>query len=520
MKNIGLIICLGVFLFCCGCVKKNQTESEQILGSLFGKIDSKTYAIADLMAFTSMRYYHPVRVMSDRFPGNRITTTLFVETQALFPEAQNYKKQVMDGQEWKWKERYLAGHFYLVDVIDKNMGATDKEIYDYYKKNRTQLEAEYGVAEGDSALDIRARVFIVKTLFLKKYPPSEEFKASLSGFSQDDIETRWFDQISNNREQFFRNEAYKKKYDKDFPKDNVKDELINTDKLITDADVKTVSAWIDRGVNISENVVVAKMASWILFSKEAEKINFVKTEGFKKTKEQFEKFEIVRYFVDEILPNKISNNFTPNKDFVTFAVSDKKRALPSNVSEEEIAAFSDSLISIMYEMSIIEYIHQKRAKANVQFLQSDYVDMFDKTPAQIKQEADSLAINQNIERAKKIYRDLNEWFLYSPEGKFAYLEAAKLQIDAKLYSEAINSYRNFLLYGGESSEWCEAMFMIGNNYEQLEKYPFAALNYRWILKNLPDCSWASHTEFLYLHLGEPTPDIEELRQESIRQGRE
>jgi hypothetical protein len=382
------------------------------------------------------------------------------------------------------------------------------------------LEAEYGIAEGDSALDVRARIFVVKTLFLKKYPPTEEFKTTLSGFSQEDIETRWFDQIANDRESFFRNELYKKKYGKDFPSGDIKDELVNTEKVITEAELKMISAWIDKKMSISENVVAAKMISWILFCEEAKRINYVKTEGFKKTMEQFEKFEIVRYFVDEILPTKISSNFTPNKEFVKFAIVDKKRTASLNVSEEEVTAFSDSLKSIMFEAHIIEYIHQKRAKANVQLLQSDYIDMFDKTPAQIKKEADSLATNQNIERAKKIYRDLNEWFLYSPEGKSAYLQTAILQTDAKSYSDAINSYRNFTLYGEDSSELCEAMFMIGNSYEQLEKYPFAAMNYRWILKNLPDCSWASHTEFLYLHLGEPTPDIDELRQESIRQGKE
>jgi tetratricopeptide (TPR) repeat protein len=361
----------------------------------------------------------------------------------------------------------------------------------------------------------------MKTLFIDKYPPTAEFKANNQGLSKNEIETMWFEQTANDRESFFRDAFYKKKFGADFPRDNTKAELVGSGRLISETELKIVMSWIGKGQVVPENLVVAKMISWSLFADEAKKSNFIKTENYRKVKEQFEKFEVVRYFVNEILGNKVENNFNPNKEFVKFAIADKSKNPTLNFEKEETDAFSDSLKTIMYEAGIIEYIHRKRTSVGVQLLQNDYVDMFVKTPAQLKHEADSLAANQNTERAMKTYKDLNEWFLYAPEGKSAFLELAKLQADAKAYNDAINSYRNYLLYDGSDSEWCRVFFTIGYIYaEYMEKYPFAAMNYRWILQNQPDCNLSADTEFLYLHLGEPMADVEELRQESIRQGRE
>jgi hypothetical protein len=384
------------------------------------------------------------------------------------------------------------------------------------------LSAEFGYGEGgDSVLDIRARVAIVRNLFIAKHPPTAEFVTDNPGLSPIDLETRWFEQAANNREAFFRNILYRKRYGTEFPRSNLRAELVGPGKLISENDLGIVMSWIGSDQTVLEDLVAAKMVSWILFSEEARRSGYARTEGFRKTREQFERFEIVRYFVNEILEKRVNNDFSPNRDFVRFAIADRNRRASLEIEREDIDRFSDSLRTVMHEAKIIEYIHQKRARANVQLLQSDYVDMFDRTPAQLMQEADSLAANQNTERARRIYRDLSEWFLYSPEGKNAFLEAAKLQTDARAYREAIDSYRNFLLYGGNEAEWCRIFFTLGYIYaEHLGNLPFAAMNYRWVLQSQPDCVLASDTEFLYLNLGEPMVDVEELRQMSIRQGRE
>ena len=40
-----------------------------------------------------------------------------------------------------------------------------------------------------------------------------------------------------------------------------------------------------------------------------------------------------------------------------------------------------------------------------------------------------------------------------------------------------------------------------------------------MLKNTPDCELADDAEFMMLHLSEPAPGVEELRNEAMRQGR-
>jgi hypothetical protein len=401
------------------------------------------------------------------------------------------------------------------------MGITDEAINNYYEEHKNELLLEFGLGEGDS-LDVnKARISIIKTLFLEKFPPTAEFATLFQGQSQNEIEKKWFEQTVGDRSAFFRDMLYKKKYGTNFPRENTKDELVGSGKLISDTELNIVMGWIAKGQSVSENLVAAKMVSWLLFAEEAKATGYIKAEGYKTLKEQFERFEIVRYFVNEVLGDKIENDWKPNEEFVKLTIADKNKIPSLNIEQEEIVTFSDSLEMVMHEAKILEYIHQKRAKVDVLFLQRDYIDMFEKTSAQLKHEADSLSANQNTERAKRIYRDLSEWFLYSDEGKEAFLEAAKLQSDEKEYTNAINSYRRYLLYSNDDSEHCRVFFMIGYIYaEYLEKYPFATMNYRWILQNQPDCNLVSDAEFMYLHLGEPMTDVEELRQEAIRQGKE
>ena len=62
--------------------------------------------------------------------------------------------------------------------------------------------------------------------------------------------------------------------------------------------------------------------------------------------------------------------------------------------------------------------------------------------------------------------------------------------------------------------------MIGFVYsEYLSKPELAEANYKWILKNTPECELADDAEFMCLHLGEPMIGVDELQAEAKRQGR-
>ena len=525
MKKLAVIclviLAVGGTLFV---IKRNSADNlylEEGLNAPFVKIARNTYSVSDLTAFNIMLYHHPIRGMRDRFPGSRSTSTLFVETQVLYPQASAYRRQVMSGAEWKWKDIYIPGQIYQVNVIDQNMGVSDEDILSYFKRNKDELSAEFRLEEGDTLTLGRARATIVRRLFLINFPPTAEFAAQFSSAPQTEIENAWFQQASGDRAAFFRDLLYRQRFGRDFPRENTRAELVGQGKLISEQDLNIVLSWIPSAQNVPENMVAARMAAWILFADKARASGFLKTRRYRQIREQFERFEVVRHFVNEVLPNRISDEWRPNEEFVRFAIADQSRNPSLNVSRDQLAIFSDSLKNIMHEARIVEFIHGRRTRANVMFLNRDYADLFERTPAQLRREADSLIANNNPDRARRIFRNLSEWFLYSPEGLSAFLEMAKLQADARNYMEAINAYRNYLLFGGNESEWCRVFFMIGYIYaEYLGDSPFAAMNYRWILKNAPDCSLASDAEFMYLNLGEPMISIEELRQMSIRQGRE
>ena len=47
----------------------------------------------------------------------------------------------------------------------------------------------------------------------------------------------------------------------------------------------------------------------------------------------------------------------------------------------------------------------------------------------------------------------------------------------------------------------------------------AEVNYKWVLKNAPDCELTDDAEFMMLHLGEQMASVDELQAEVKRQGK-
>ena len=88
------------------------------------------------------------------------------------------------------------------------------------------------------------------------------------------------------------------------------------------------------------------------------------------------------------------------------------------------------------------------------------------------------------------------------------------------YNDAIKNYRRFLVLDIDKSKQCNNMFMIGFIYDEyLDRPDMAELNYKWVLKNAPDCELADDAEFMMLHLGEQMASVDELQAEVKRQGK-
>lgn len=162
-----------------------------------------------------------------------------------------------------------------------------------------------------------------------------------------------------------------------------------------------------------------------------------------------------------------------------------------------------------------------RKDANIEFLQNDHKDNLDQNPAVLLKQADSLRDTSNIKDAEKNYRILAEDFAFTPEGKNALIELAKLQTEKQQYLQAIRNYRNYLITDHDKEKRCNTFFMIGFIYDEYMNMPQQAeINYKWILKNTPGCELSDDAEFMLLHLDEPMNSVEELQAEAIRQGRQ
>jgi len=165
-------------------------------------------------------------------------------------------------------------------------------------------------------------------------------------------------------------------------------------------------------------------------------------------------------------------------------------------------------------------LYNIRSKAHVRFLTKDWADERDKNPAAIIRKADSLRDTGNTAEAEPLYRTLSTDFAFTPEGKKAIIELAKLQTEQQVYTEAIRNYRRVLLTDSDAGKRCNYMFMIGFIYDEyLDRPDMAEINYKWVLKNAPDCELNDDAEFMMLHLGEQMSSVDELQAEVKRQGK-
>jgi outer membrane protein assembly factor BamD (BamD/ComL family) len=156
----------------------------------------------------------------------------------------------------------------------------------------------------------------------------------------------------------------------------------------------------------------------------------------------------------------------------------------------------------------------------VTVLQSDFVDDMAGNPAQLIAHADSLRDTGNTSESQRIYEALSRGFLFTPEGMRSLIELAKIMTEQQQYTQAIKNYRDYLVLSHDVSKRCNTFFMIGFIYDEyLNRSEDARVNYRWVLKNTPDCELTDDAEFMSLHLGEAMNSVEELRAEAMRQGK-
>ena len=553
-------IILAVSLLCCFCAKKKDETKA------FAKVGRKIISQESFDAFKRMKRFYPSSLSHLVYPGERSFASLCVEAEAVYPKARQARAEVKNSNDWKWKKNFFVAQMYLFEVLDKNLGFSDREMEAYYNENKEKFKKEIKVkivqdstaseepsppnAADTSSKDNpvkeeykdstiyrplnAARGEIAQTLFVAKYPPDSAFYAgkadSTGAVDTADVETQWVMKIRRNIPDFFMKKVYKKRYGKEYPEslnvDSVND-IVGEGKIITPQDMDVIYGWLPNerreGYKTAERklYLAGWLLKWFMFSEEAKEIEFEKTnKEIKLMVDNAWQFEVAIKYVNDVLVKQVKKEAAVDTAMCIFKVWDQNNK-PDIYPDS--TALNDALrpyIDLKIRTALEGEIYAIRKKAGVEFLQTDFTDDKVGDPVKLAAEADSLYGEGSSKEAEKKYKMVVDNFLFTDEGKNALIEMAKILTENEKYRDAVNRYREFLQFSPDIEKRCNIFFMIGFVYsEYLNKPELAEVNYKWILKNTPECELADDAEFMCLHLDEPMIGVDELQSEAKRQGR-
>jgi hypothetical protein len=464
----------------------------------------------------------------------------FIETYAI------YKKQRFNpanlklrrSLDWKWKQRYLVATAFLNEVLQQNLGYTEPELRKYYDAHKADFK---NPVVSDSAgkkpcttmvvapFETEVKRQIAEKLFLKDNKPDSAFRASTPQNDLNDsnaMNGRWLRYVRHEGyRDLFVKKYFKEKYGKPYP-DSLAD-LLGKGKILLQEDMEVILSWIpaDRRDMLRKNKQsLADFAKWLmrwqLFSEKAKATGYASLPEIRSTIKWAWRFEIAQRYVTDILApaaKKMSRIDTAMALYSYLDESGNPGTVPDSTNLKD---HINRLISQQTNEHFDGLLYKIRRKAHVRFLTKDWSDERGKDPAALLRKADSLRDTGSTTEAEPLYRTLSTDFGFTPEGKKAIIELAKLQTEQQIYTEAIRNYRRVLLTDSDPGKRCNYMFMIGFIYDEyLDRPEMAEVNYKWVLKNTPDCELNDDAEFMMLHLGEQMSSVDELQAEVKRQGK-
>jgi len=518
-----LLVVLPVLLAFCA---KQDSKDE------LARIGTSSITKQHLDAFNKVTRIYPSRP-DENFPGKRTGVTFMVETEILAAKATpDLKNKLNAADDWQWKKRYYPAQYYLFNDLVEQMGFSESQLKTYYTAHKETFKDTIEAADSTKKDSIYTQSFesvkgqIASKLFLESNKPDSAFLKSLGDPlpEQEKINQQWLGFVRNNPPEFFMKKFYKEVTGKPFP-DSIS-EYFGDGKMITTADFEVIKNWIpeERRDYYSQangkKELVEWLLKWKLFSDYAQKTGFTKQASTKSILDWAWKVEVATEYVKTSLVPKLKNIDAVDTAMLKYAFSDDMGASNKPVDTSEFRGRIASVKNQNKAAAIDSMIYSFRKKVTVKFLQKDWRDEKDQSPAKLIAKADSLRDSAKSSDAEQIYNTLVNDFSFSPEGKRAIIELAKLQTERQAYYQAINNYKKYLLYGDDLSKLCNVFFMIGFIYDEyLDKPDLAEQSYKYVLKNLPGCELTDDAEFMMLHLGEPMSSIEELQAEALRQGR-
>ena len=476
----------------------------------------------DVDAFEAVTRFMPVR--QDTFGlAKTDPVAALITTEAIFQRVRWNPANigVLYGSEWKWKKRCYLSKMFGIEILQRNCGYTVAEVRNYYDMHRDEFRTiTFPDSTGKPCTTQvvppfdSVRSSVAEKLFLSNYKPDSTFM---------NLSDRRFFRMFRERgyAEYFMEKYYKEKFSRPFP-DSIID-LYGKDNAIDAADMATCLSWVPVNQRDSykknPQMIMTWLIQWKLFSEKALAMGYATEPLVKNVLHWAWKLELAQRYVNTTLVPLARKGVYIDSIMALYSYADEGGNVGAVIDSTKWKNYYASLISRQVSMKFDSLIYRIRCACGVKFLQDTWMDAIAKDPAKLARQADSLRDAGNILQAQCDYNILTDYFIFTDEGKYALFELAKIQAESRIPTDAIRNYRRFLLRDADPGKRCEIMFRIGFLYDQkLNKLEMAEANYRWVLKNAPECTFAGDAEVMLRHLGEPMPSAEELREEVKRQG--
>lgn len=531
-----LAFTLGISLILSSCQKKID-EKEQ-----FASVNGKILSTKQLDAYKRVKGMYPANTMDQPFPGRRSVNSIALEVEAIYNEAdKKIGNKIENDIDWEWKSRYYVAQNYLIHIITKNWGYTDDEVKAFYNTNidkftQTVKKQNTGNNNDSSAASSSDSTFTVPfekaqpkaaiELFKSKNEPDSSFKVTFEkNGAKGDIMEAWIASIAPKKDLYFMKKYYKEKYGNAYP-DSL-NEVFGIGKPVKPEDLEMILNWIperDRKsfeVPQKKRTLVEWLLKWQLFEEKAKAAGYDKDEEIKEIVKAAWKYEVVFSYLNNELYDQCMSNAQIDNSILEYQNWDRTGIPYESLNEKAIENLALTAKKTKAMILLDSIIYDYRVKADAKFLQDQYSDGKKTSPISLKSSIDSLLeAGKSMKDVKKKYKLLADEYSFTDIGQNALIELAKIKSEEGNYRGAIKDYRKYLTITNKKDKYCSVFFMIGYIYgENLAKYKLAEANYKWILKNSPDCELADDAEFMALHLGEPMIEVEELQAESKRQGK-
>lgn len=511
IKSAFIITTIAITIFQ-GCGNKKEKGDRPVV-----RIGKKTYMLPEYRSFQKMKFIYPVEIKKDLYPGNKDDYTLFVETVLFYRDAKKHKNKLKNNIEYTWRNIYLYGYLFQKTIINLNMGFSTEEL----EKAYFEIEEKTPGFFNEPSFSV-ARQKVAEHLFLKEFPPDSAYRAYFAKSNPKLVEKTWLDDASRDLSGFFSKYYYRKQYGKDYPSNP--NDILGKNGIISYKELDIVLKWLpskkkskDEEKKWHRNIAKI-MLGWKIFAVECKNGEYSKTSEFKDIEYWYSRYSLVSYYMNSVLVKSLIEPNIVDTVAIKYRYWDILGNSTSTVDTNFLFPYIDSLKHFQKTASLNEILMRRRKRGQITFFQSDMNDNLSYSPETLNAKIDTFVDDNLHKRAKKYATLLTSYYPKTEQGKMIYPFLADKYQKKSMYLYAIKYYRDYLISTPNAKDKDQIYSNIGYMYDKLGWLDLAAKNLQYLFKYTPKSSLISDAEFLFHHLGEPLPSIEELGAESKRRG--